>query len=480
MAASRLPRILDGDGVFVSTGQQPLLFLGPLYVLYKACAAVRLARRIEAALGIPALALFWIAADDHDWNEVAMTRVVDRDGTVRKLALEPGTGMAGRSVGPAPLPAAVESVLDEFARLVGTSEFADAYLETLREGYAAGKTFSDAFSEVLGRVMEGAHLVLLDGASQEVRGAAAPLIRRVLESHAAVDTALAAGQESVEAAGYEPRLAYLAGAAPVFYDTGEARERLYVAGSTVRSGRRGGEGRLSAFLEQLQNDPGPFSPNVALRPVLESWLLPTAVSVLGPGEIDYWAQLGPLFSLLEVTPPVIAARDSWRVIEGRVDRVLERAGVGAEDLADGGHAAAARVVREARPERLQAALDEMRSEVTTGFGALEEISSDELPGARSAVGKAGAETQAAIARLQSKVDARVREHEKAAVVNVRRAAGSLFPKGIPQERVASPYPYLVRYGPPLLAALLSEQLSASSPGVETAAGGAVAGDPERE
>jgi len=66
-ARERLELVLAGGGLVVTTGQQPQLFGGPLYVLYKALTAVRAAMDVERRLGSPCLAVFWVAADDHDW-----------------------------------------------------------------------------------------------------------------------------------------------------------------------------------------------------------------------------------------------------------------------------------------------------------------------------------------------------------------------------------------------------------------------------
>ncbi|MEJ2482503.1 MAG: bacillithiol biosynthesis BshC, partial [Gemmatimonadota bacterium] len=122
-AAERLEAILDGRGVLVSTGQQPGLFLGPLFTLYKILTAASHARRIEDATGRPALASFWIAGDDHDWEEVGAASLVDRGGAVQRFVLEPEASEAGRAVGPVQLGSRIEPILDDFLQAAGNSEF---------------------------------------------------------------------------------------------------------------------------------------------------------------------------------------------------------------------------------------------------------------------------------------------------------------------------------------------------------------------
>jgi len=86
-AVRTLERVVEEDGFVVTTGQQPGLFGGPLYSVYKALTAVRLARTLEELLGAPVLPLFWVASEDHDWDEAHDTWLVDRGNDLRHLEL---------------------------------------------------------------------------------------------------------------------------------------------------------------------------------------------------------------------------------------------------------------------------------------------------------------------------------------------------------------------------------------------------------
>src|SRR5436305_1896776 len=75
---------LAGGAVAVVTGQQPGLFTGPLFTILKAITAIKLARMITEA-GVSAVPVFWIAAEDHDHEEIAGTHILDRDSGLRQL-----------------------------------------------------------------------------------------------------------------------------------------------------------------------------------------------------------------------------------------------------------------------------------------------------------------------------------------------------------------------------------------------------------
>ena len=72
-----LKRFERPNSLVVVAGQQPGLFGGPLYTLYKALTAISLARKMEAASGRPVVPIFWVASDDHDFEEVRRTWLID-------------------------------------------------------------------------------------------------------------------------------------------------------------------------------------------------------------------------------------------------------------------------------------------------------------------------------------------------------------------------------------------------------------------
>jgi len=80
-------RLAQGEVLVVTTGQQPGLFTGPLYTIYKALSAIALARRLERAEGAPVVPVFWVAGDDHDFAEGNHTWFVDSAGDLTEIVL---------------------------------------------------------------------------------------------------------------------------------------------------------------------------------------------------------------------------------------------------------------------------------------------------------------------------------------------------------------------------------------------------------
>jgi len=455
VANGRLARILAGEGVVVTTGQQPGLFLGPLYTLYKAVTAVRLADEVERRTGQPALAVFWVASDDHDWQEVAGCRIVDGEDALVSLRVNPPAGWADRSVGPAPLPPDVTAVLKRFEVDAGgaVAGAAPRWLGALRDAYRPGRSFGDAFVRALRSALEGLDLAILDSAHPVLRSAAAPLYRRVLETPSTVIDAMGAGLRNVREAGYEPILTPPSDGLQLFFDDGAQRSHVVWSGGRFAAG-----GRTIArddLLRRLDVEPVAFTPAAALRPVLESCLLPVTATVLGPGEIGYWAQLAPLFASLDARMPGLFPRDAWVLVEPRIDRLLEKLELDVDTVEIEGKGIADRWVARSRPPRVRDGIVALDEGLTAGFEQLSAAISAELPGLRSAAGKAEHRARQALGDLAHTIDARVRGREHIALGQAARIRAHLMPDGRPQERTVAAAQFLARHGGALVRDLLA-------------------------
>lgn len=443
---ARLESVLRGRGTFVTTGHQPVLLLGPLYVLYKALTAISLAARLEETLGAPVVPLFWIASDDHDWNEVGSATILDRSNAPRTLSLPIPDGGERRSVGSHILDGSGRDVIDALPEIVPESEFTAHYLELVRDAYVEGKPVSAAFARLLAGVLGDRGYAWIDSARPELRLAAAPFHGRLLSDWDGVLEAEAAGVRALEAKGFEAPIARVRDALPLFFDGGGGRHRV----------RRDGETSPKGWRERLEAEPQGFSPNVASRPALESWLLPVAATVLGPGEVAYWCQLGPLFGALDVPLPSVHPRAAWMLVEARTRRVLARTGLSPQDLAAGADPVVERLTREARPEAVERALGRFREDAGTGMAAIEEAVAEDVPGLRGAAGKMRKGIFDAASELSRQVDRATRERLDVQLRQVRRAGANLFPGRRPQERVLNPLSFLCRYGPGLVERLARE------------------------
>src|SRR5260370_26518334 len=115
----------------VVTGQQVVLFGGPLLTLLKAATAVARAKEATKATGVEHVPVFWVASEDHDLAEVDQVSLLTKTSveTLRAGLKVPHAVPVG---GVVPGAAGLEAVLERASELL---EFAPVS-EGLRECYA--------------------------------------------------------------------------------------------------------------------------------------------------------------------------------------------------------------------------------------------------------------------------------------------------------------------------------------------------------
>jgi bacillithiol biosynthesis cysteine-adding enzyme BshC len=450
LAEAKLHEVLAGRGLAVTTGQQTGLFGGPLYTVYKILSAVRLAESLESQLGEPVLPIFWIASDDHDWAEVNHTAVVDASDDVRRLALDdpedaPRVPMSERA-----LPDEIGSVVDDLAGLLADTEFSSPLCRLVRDAYRPGATMAAAFGTLMRGLLAGFDLALIDAAHPALKTAAAPILAREVADAQANARLVRAQTDRLLAAGYHEQVTVSDDAANVFMHEVDGRDRLTRAerGWQLRRTRRS---YSSAELERLLADePARFSPNVFLRPVVESALIPTVAYVAGPGEASYFAQIGCLFKAHGVEPPIVVPRHGVTIVEPRIRRLLDKFGYEPADFARPLHEITTEVVHSGLPapvtgglERLRATIEREYDELASAAGAID-------PTLREWV--AGKRNRALIdaATTERKIVGHLKKRRGDEIRQLRRVSLNLYPDGAPQERVLNLLPYLARYGPGLL------------------------------
>lgn len=426
-AASRLARVVERQGVVVTTGQQPGLFGGPLYTWSKAVSALALADVIEAETGVPTAPIFWAATDDSDFAEGSYT-LLARAGGVDRVSIE-STMPEGTRVADIPLPD-VSVGLERLAVACGSA--ADSrVLDMARNAYRPGATVGGAYLSLLRSLLEPLGISVLDAAHEAVTRSAHPTLVRALHERERVNRALSARSASLERAGYEPQVADLENLTLVFERRGLRRERIPRARGAVAAANA---------------EPGSLSPNVLLRPVVERALLPTVAYVAGPGEIAYFAQVSAVAEAIGAQVPLAVPRWSATLVEPHVAAILEQYRLRTEDFADP-HAVEKRLAREAWPSDVAKAMEQLRRDLSERLAGLR-ASLQGLDGlAPSAtVDGTGRALDWRISRLERRINAAVKSREATLMRDLATVRAALYPNGMRQERALNLLPMLARHG----------------------------------
>src|SRR5262249_8219652 len=302
--------------VAVVTGQQAGLFTGPLYTILKALTTIKLASCLRDQ-GLQAVPVFWVASEDHDFDEVNHCKVVDTDGHIKEIRYEACGHSQDLPVGHVELCEGIDQKITELLESQPRSEFLNDIERDLRASYKANRGFAEAFSCLLARIFKDYGVVLLDPLDEGLKQIAAPIYVAAIEKSEEIARALTLRSAELVDAGYHAQVHVSDDMVPVFIMEEGRRVALtrrddafYVKGSD-RSFRR------QELIEMALNCSTCFSPNVTLRPVVQDFLLPTAAYIGGPAEIAYFAQIRAVYQALGRPLPCVLPRASLTTAEGR-------------------------------------------------------------------------------------------------------------------------------------------------------------------
>lgn len=456
LGKARLEQLLEEGGYFVTTGQQPGLFTGPLFSLYKALTAIRLAGELEAHLERPVLALFWIASEDHDWEEADHTHLLDLENEIRTFRLPNQEGPPNRPLHRIQLRKGLTEILDAFSGALPETDFSSDLIRLLRDTYRPDNTLPQAFLEVFLQLLQDHPIVFVDAADAEVKAASLPVLFRELEEAEEHEALLSRVASHLEMEGYHAQVPILAGGINLFLEGRKGRDRLYRDGAGVRLHREGTRLGLPDVRARAEEDPTLLSPNVLLRPVVESALFPTLSYVGGPGELAYFGQLKELFHAHGLEMPIVFPRYSATLIEGKIRKVLDKFHRTPESLARPHHELAGEIALEEVPPKVRGALGEIRGILGKGSGALTKAVQEIDPTLKGPVSTARNAAFAAFDEAERKILQALKRENEIALEQLKKAQRHLYPLGKPQERVLNAFYYLTRYGPELLSTLFDE------------------------
>jgi bacillithiol synthase len=432
------------------TGQQVSLFGGPLFSIFKALTAVKLAEQATAA-GVDCVPIFWLATEDHDLAEVNHVALSSEHAQPERFAVE-SHGVADAPVGTVKFGREIEAVVERAAVLLGDSEVAT----WLREAYRPGETLGSAFGLLFARLFAEWGVVLLDPADKDFHDIAKPLLRAAIQRASELNEALLARGKAIEAAGYHQQVKVTAATTLLFEVKNGARTVVRRRNEGANGGEFGvGEERVVSeeLVERIESAPEKFSPNALFRPVVQDFLLPTLVYTGGAAEVAYFAQSAVVYEKLlgRVTP--ILPRFSATLLEAKPGRILSRYELNLPEVFQG-----VEKVREAIAGRSLPA--DLQSRFSTAYASAEES----MTAVREAIGKLDSTLIEAADRARTRMWYQInRLHRRASRAELLRnevfarhadaLSGALFPNKVLQEREVAGVSFVARYGPELLANL---------------------------
>ena len=451
-----LNRFARADALVIVAGQQPGLFGGPLYTIYKALTAIALAGEAERVCGRPVVPIFWIASDDHDFEEVRRAHMNDTAAEPQTLEYPLEAAPAGASIARVALGEPILDLLRRVEELLSPSEFRVDVLARLRDAYAPGRGWADAFARYTGAWVAALGALVFDPADVEAKRLALPIFEREIElcgrsARAARDVGVA-----LEVKGYHAQIGRTGEELNLFWH-GERREAMRVSGGgEFRLAESGRTIAATELLRMVRDRPEDVSPGALLRPLMQDTLFPTAAYVGGPAEVAYWAQVNALYPLFDMSPPAVVPRAGATLVEAKIARVFDRFGLRWEDLAGDVEVAIGTTLKKLLPDDFPALFARERAGWSESMARLTAAVTAFDPSLQSATQTAAGRMLHEGENLERKLMQVWKRRQEESVQQIRRAKGHLFPRGGLQERCVSMVGFAARYGPALTERLVRD------------------------
>jgi bacillithiol biosynthesis cysteine-adding enzyme BshC len=426
--SDNLSRLARPGTVAIVTGQQVGLFGGAAYTIYKALTAIRLAADLTAR-GIPAVPIFWLASEDHDFPEVSNTYSFDAAQQPVRLHIDPPAGTSGaRPVGALRI---AHPPIDALRRSIAAFPHGAEVTDLVEAAYPPGVTMAEGFRALLHKLLPGTGLLTLDPLDPNIRALAAPFVADALSATPDLKARLLERNRELAAAGYHAQVHL------------EPKTSLFFL---LKDGERTPLRRKDSEFASLRDQAAEVSPNALLRPVMQDYLLPTAAYIGGPAELAYLAQSSVIYDRLLGRMPVVLARSAFTILDARAAKLLARYKLTVPQTL---------VHEEALKERLAAALvpGDIERSFVDAAGELEHLLSrlgEELERfdhtLAASLLKSRAKMIYQLEKARRKTAREILRRDARAGSDAQHLNGLLYPHRHLQERFYSILPFLAKHG----------------------------------
>lgn len=432
---------LKSDNTFtVTTAHQPSLLSGPLYYVFKILSAINLSEKLKKEF--PAnnfVPVFVIGGEDHDFDEINHLHLYGK-----KISWEMD---ASGSVGKLPN-AGIKEVIEKVENILGEKSQIKEFLNDIKVSVDTSKEYGEFSFNFTHDLFDRLGLVILRMDRKAFKQLFIPSIKReILESPS--KGLIEAEQEKLVGLGYKAQTHIRD--INFFYRGNGFRNRIEKEGSEFKVVDTELSFSEEEMIKEIENSPEKFSPNVNIRPLFQSQILPDLAYIGGGGELAYWMERKEQFKLFEMHFPMLIRRRSAMIVNNAVLDQSQKLGLSLGDLFQQEDNLVKLFL--SKSDNVDYKLDNFKEKITTIFKELESYVA-QVDGSLSKTTLAeGAKTSKSIDYLESKLKKSIKQKEEINLKRINKLKAKLFPSGL-QERHDNILEYLSTYGMSLLDKIL--------------------------
>lgn len=329
-----IDRLKQKNSLVVIGGQQAGLLTGPMLSIHKIISILSLSKQQEELLRVPVIPVFWIAGEDHDYDEINHVYLPAKEKLVkhvyqtrehRKLSI------SHRQLDKEQLKS---WVIEAFQYLEETEYTKDVY-HTVDRLIGESNNLVDLFAKIIHWLCKGTGIVLIDSGNDLVRELESSFFIEMIQNQKDISQSVYRTMESLQAKGYSVAVDVEEDDAHLFY---------HLQGERILLKRRGNDwvGKneecilsTEQLLEIAKHHPEQLSNNVITRPLMQEKLFPTLAFFGGMSEVAYWSLLKDAFHSLDMKMPPVLPRNSFTWVERKITKYLNRYGIKLESAIAG-------------------------------------------------------------------------------------------------------------------------------------------------
>lgn len=441
---SNIEKLKLPGSVAVFSGQQAVLFGGPLLIMIKALTLVKSAAELTQKLNRPVIPIFWIAGDDHDFDETNHTLVLNKqtDEVTVSYQTRPETELPTSEIKISDAEE-LNRAKSQYKDALGESEFTPELYKLIDQAYKPGETIVSAFGKLMAGLTAQLGLVLFNPGDAEVKKLSIGFFKSVVERQDALHDTTSKTNSQILQSGYQLQVEKSEQSTHLFYNLNGRKPVLRDGGKFKVSDKTFSKAEL---LQLIEKESDKFSPDVLTRPVFQSYLFPVVSQRGGPAEIAYLAQSGGIFELFNLPAPVYKSRPSATFVEKHFEKMISEYKIRFEDLTGDIEQVINGVLAKSFPADLENNFAALKSRIAEEFESFKAEAVKFDPALEGFSEQTFGKMDFALKNLESKVFASHKKKSQDVRNRIYRLWHALFPNRALQERSVNIGYFISKYG----------------------------------
>jgi len=427
-----IDRLANENCFTITTAHQPAIFTGTLFFIYKILHVIKLAEHLQKELPenqfVP---VYYMGSEDADMDELGNIYL----GNEKVNWETDQKGALGRMNGKG-----LEKIIDRIEGEYSVLPFGKELVDLLKDCYLDCTNIQTATFKLVDKIFSKYGLIILIPDNTHLKKVMIPVFEDDIFHH----TPMVIANETIAQLSPQYDIQANPRSINLFYLKDDIRERIVEDGDNFRVYGHNIFFTKDELKAELHQHPERFSPNVILRGLFQSTILPDIIFVGGGGETAYWMELKNIFDHYKVPYPVLMIRNSFLIVEKKWKEKLEKAGLGLSDIFKPDDEIINELVKNESRNQLDLARE--IDEANNFYEKLKQIAQPVDPTLTQYVEALQAKAVKPLSDLEKKLLKAEKRKFETQRMHIQSIKSALFPNNNLQERVENFMPYYALWG----------------------------------